>query len=392
MGRKRHTAATGLRRIGRIIRRIPSVWVVCGVALAPGCARDPQRFTTSSVDSVREVQRTDIDFRATPTTAERFGLSNTKRGADPHGSDPHGSSLGSAANSGAAGASNEPKFRWDTPPGWVEQPTTAMRAANFRPNGDADTECYLTLLAGDAGGLAGNVNRWRGQLGLSSVSAGDLEALPVTKFLGRDAHLVEFEGTWRGMDGKTSRTGWRLLGVLLVDPAGSAFLKMTGPDAIVRGERDHFLALAASFRDRDADDSDGPSAAGLSYRAPAGWERAPDRPSRAFGFYVDATKDDVQCYVTRLAGDAGGALANVNRWRGQIGIEPTDAADLAQAASVQVAGRDAILVECEGPKGTLLGAVACDAEGSIFVKLVGPKDRVAAQRSAFLAFCESLKD
>lgn len=353
------------------------------------CAQDPRRTTSSSISSTREFERAQVDFDTRASTAQRFGLASGRAtNGDPHAANGPGRSGGTDV---AASAQSAAGFRWSTPNGWVELPTTALRAANFRPGGDVDAECYLTLLTGDAGGLAANVNRWRSQLGLDPVDAAALERLPRAPLLGADAHLVEFSGTWRGMDGKASRTEWSLLGLLLVDPRGSAFLKMTGPAHVVARERANFLALAASFG--DANEPEGARANdGMTYTVPAGWERAPDRPSRAFGFYVDGTKDDVQCYVTRLDGDAGGALANVNRWRRQVGLEEIDATALAAAPAVRFAGRDAILVEADGPKGSLLGAVACGPAGSVFVKLVGPPERVHPQRSAFLAFCESSKD
>lgn len=352
------------------------------------CAEDPKRVTRSSVSATRDLERAELDFGGDVGTAERFGLDRARAAAgDPHGG-ARGKSGGDDVASSAMAAST---LRWTTPPGWNELTPTSMRAANFRPGASAEAECYLTLLAGDAGGLAANVNRWRGQLGLAAERADVLAALPRVPFLGAQGQLVEFSGTWRGMDGKASRTEWSLLGVLLVDPRGSAFLKMTGPRAVIEQERANFLALAESFHDGEA--PPGASANdGMAYELPTGWTRAPDRQSRAFGFYVDDEHDDVQCYVTRLGGDAGGALANVNRWRNQIGLEAIDGDELARAPAVRFAGRDAILIEADGPKASLLGALACGPAGSVFVKLVGPPERVHRQRSAFLSFCESSKD
>ena len=63
------------------------------------------------------------------------------------------------------------------------------------------------------------------------------------------------------------------------------------------------------------------TAAGFSFTMPAGWHKAPDRPARAFTLFAGAG-ESLECYVTSLGGDAGGTLANVNRWRGQLGLTP----------------------------------------------------------------------
>jgi hypothetical protein len=122
---------------------------------------------------------------------------------------------------------------------------------------------------------------------------------------------------------------------------------------------------------------------------PAGWHHAPDRAARAFTLFAGAG-EGLECYVTSLGGDAGGTLANVNRWRGQLGLTPVSDSDLAAMTPLQVMGRDAVLVECDGAASSLIGASCNGADRSVFIKMTGPRDLVKAQRSAFLAFCASL--
>jgi len=124
-------------------------------------------------------------------------------------------------------------------------------------------------------------------------------------------------------------------------------------------------------------------------RAPSGWRRAPDRPARAFTLFAGAG-EALECYVTSLGGDAGGALANVNRWRGQLGLTSITQTDLSALPSTRVMGRDAVLVECDGTSASLMGAACNGSDRSVFVKMTGPRDLVRAQRTAFLAFCSSL--
>jgi hypothetical protein len=362
------------------------VCAVGSVALASACA---QRSASYEITAPRVVENSSIDFQRSSTTAERFGLDAQRRSAQP-----------AASSSG---------LRWTTPPGWIEKSATSLRAANFKLADDERAECYLTLLSGEAGGLAANVNRWRTQMSLGAMSAEELEHLPRHSMLGRDAVLVDFTGTWMGMSGGAAREHWRLLGLLLVDPDASAFLKLTGPDVVVAAQRDAFLALARSFRSVDSASSDRKdsasndatsvsdahgmtdTAAGFTFTSPAGWRRAPDRPARAFTLFAGAG-EGLECYVTTLGGDAGGSLANVNRWRGQIGLSGITQVELAGLPTVKLIGRDAPLVECEGTKASLIAIASNGADRSVFVKMSGPRELVKEQRAAFLAFASSLSE
>lgn len=155
-----------------------------------------------------------------------------------------------ALNMPGASAAPTParELDWDTPEGWSEAPPTSMRLANFRVAGDERAECYLTALAGDAGGLAANVNRWCTQMSQRALSAEELEALPRAELFGREAVLLDVEGTWTGMSGAERVGEQRLVGLLLVDAGGSLFLKMVGPSALLAEQRESFLALARSFQ------------------------------------------------------------------------------------------------------------------------------------------------
>jgi hypothetical protein len=170
---------------------------------------------------------------------------------------PHASQLGGnspharAAEQVAASvppASSQRGLSWETPQGWTERPPTSLRVANFRVAGDERAECYLTLLNGDAGGLAANVNRWRTQMSQPALSADEIAALPRCELLGREAVLLDVEGTWTGMSGADRAEGRRLVGALLVQPDGSAFLKMVGPAELIAGEVERFKAVARSLR------------------------------------------------------------------------------------------------------------------------------------------------
>lgn len=369
--------------------RVHSVTGFIVFALA-SCGEAPQRI---SIETSRDVATADSMPKLNASSSERFGL----------GSSPSTSAGAQVPASGLV---------WKTPPGWVELTTSAMRSANFQVAGNPRSECYLTLLAGEAGGLAANINRWRTQMSLPVASADEIAALPHGQLLGHDAVEVDFTGSFTGMNGDQGAQGYRLVGLLAVEPSGSAFLKMVGPENVVGSQVDAFRALARSFGSADAahgaphsdgavpsgdasDPSHSDAAGGIRWQLPAGWRRAPERATRTASFFIGGGSD-VECYVTILSGDGGGPLANVNRWAKQLGRDEMSADDLAALPHIPMLGGQGISVEIQGssqgtgPETLLLGAVASLDDRALFVKLVGPRDRVASEREAFKAFCTSL--
>src|SRR5688572_18937213 len=122
----------------------------------------------AELSAPRPAQIAPADVRWNASAEERFGALGTVASETPI--EPLGSTPGSSASSKATGGASS-SLRWITPAGWSELPTSAMRVANFRVGDDERAECYLTLLGGDGGGLAANVNRWRAQMGLGALSA-----------------------------------------------------------------------------------------------------------------------------------------------------------------------------------------------------------------------------
>lgn len=385
------------------------------IAILTLCALGACADTTKprTIDTKREIQVADTDLQLRATQQQRFGLR------------PMGAT-NAAPGANAPAANDTPELKWTLPKGWTEKPTSNLRQANFQVAGDPKAECYMTMLGGEGGGLAANLNRWRTQMHQPAYTAEELAALPTIELFGRPATFVDISGDFTGMNATEKLTGQRLVGLALVEPGGSVFLKMTGPANVVGEQLDAFKALAKSFhleaRARDphagldphagVDMGDGsmkpppPSgttstenrANGIAWTPPAGWTRAPDRSTRVCSYMVDG-KDDLQCYITVLAGDAGGALANVNRWRKQLGRDDLTQADLAALPQGKMLGVPAVLVEIPGKASAdsttaddalLLGAVCVRPRDSVFVKLSGPSARVAAQRESFRAFCASL--
>ena len=102
----------------------------------------------------------------------------------------------------------------------------------------------MTVLQGDGGGMLGNVNRWRGQLGLEPVEKNDLEDLlkPV-EALGEEARLVDFTGT-----SKRSQLEERLIGVIAPQGELTWFYKLMGTPDLVEKSQEEFLDYLPDWR------------------------------------------------------------------------------------------------------------------------------------------------
>jgi len=137
-------------------------------------------------------------------------------------------------------------FKFTVPSTWSDGGPASMRTLNFRVS--AETECYLVVLPGQAGGLVPNINRWQGQMGLGPLSEEEVEALPRAQFLGEEAYLLQADGDYVGMDG-IAHSDMTMLALLLMREEDSLFLKMIGPEPEVAAQRESFLRLASTLEE-----------------------------------------------------------------------------------------------------------------------------------------------
>jgi len=128
----------------------------------------------------------------------------------------------------------------------------------------------------------------------------------------------------------------------------------------------------------------------FDFELPDGWETADPEPPRDLALRAP---EAVVIGVSRMPGNAGGALANLTRWRGQLGLPPADGAMLADCPRAPLLGGTALRVDLTAADGRrrILGLMACDDGGSTFVKMSGEATAVTAQVEAFDRFAASLR-
>jgi hypothetical protein len=102
----------------------------------------------------------------------------------------------------------------------------------------------------------------------------------------------------------------------------------------------------------------------------------------------------VDASVVVLPGPAGGELANVNRWRNQIGLAPIDEGALAAARKViqTKAGPLKVYDFTNGDRTSRVVAGLTESGGNTwFVKLSGETAAVGAAREDFMKLLRSLR-
>jgi hypothetical protein len=133
----------------------------------------------------------------------------------------------------------------------------------------------------------------------------------------------------------------------------------------------------------------------LTWTVPDGWEARPPSSMRLASFSIPTEAGPADCSVVVLSGSGGGLAANVNRWRGQVGL-PSLPEDEVVATGKTVDGAlgtfRTFRVENEGsPEAAFLVAVIPVGDRTVFVKLQAALPYLTGLESGFLAFCRSLE-
>ena len=135
----------------------------------------------------------------------------------------------------------------------------------------------------------------------------------------------------------------------------------------------------------------------LTWTAPAHWQAKAASSFRKGSYNVPGEGGALaDLAITAFPGDTGGLFANVNRWRGQIGLPPVAEAGLEAAIQrLDVNGFKIILVDATGSSNgqpmSLLGAMVPYDGQTWFFKLTGPSAIVAKEQAAFRDFLATIK-
>ena len=136
-----------------------------------------------------------------------------------------------------------------------------------------------------------------------------------------------------------------------------------------------------------------------SWNLPKGWKQGPNKEMRLASFYLEADPDAIDCYIVSLPGLAGGLEANLKRWMGQMGIDPSDAnyqkllntSKIFQTREGLEAKFYDLMPLQQGPSAkTMIAAIVSTNDATVFVKMTGTGEHVKQNKDSFLEFLKSI--
>jgi hypothetical protein len=248
-----------------------------------------------------------------------------------------------------------------------------MRFATLEIEVDGETlECSVSKLPRTEQPLQdyllANINRWRGQLQLPPINAADLSQHTTSLKLA-DGNL---DATLINISGESSADA------MMAPFAGKSRPPFAGSGAPPPGP-------TASPK--------------VSYKAPASWTpgeleiaRGGITVRRDAVYEVKDGERRVEITITKLPSASGAMLPNVNRWRGQIGLDPLSEEQYQQEKKqIEVAGKSTDYVQFSGSQQSLLGVIAERDGLAWFIKLQGDSELAGRERQNFEDFVRTIR-
>lgn len=223
-----------------------------------------------------------------------------------------------------------------------------------------------------------NVNRWRGQLGLSPSDAKWADGQPF------QVETADGEAVWVDLIGDPQESSSSMSPPFAQMGGGPMSGAMSGA-AATAGQGPAGQATASNDDPR------------LSFQRPEGWRDGKKSSMRLASFDVGPEDAVAELTVIPAGGDLRG---NVARWLGQVrgGSVPDEVVDqaLEAAQKLEVDGRPAqrfLLFAEDASSGDAIDATIIPLNDgiSLFVKMTGPAETITDQAEAIASFLESLK-
>src|SRR6266542_1356261 len=231
-----------------------------------------------------------------------------------------------------------PELSWTLPSGWKETGPGQMSLASFAISGADGQEAQVTIS-------------------------------PLARLGGRDTAMVH-----------RSEASW--------------FYKLAGDAPLVEAQKPVFIEFLKTIRiQQPASGQEGSTeaAAKPKWQVPSQWKELPAGQMQTAKFAVPPRGSArAEVSISVFPGDTGGTLANVNRWRKQIGLGEVDESGMTPLVSaLDPANPDAKLVDMTNNKKRLVGAIVPRGGRYWFYKLLGDTEAVAPEKEAFVAFAKS---
>src|SRR3954468_23037167 len=139
-----------------------------------------------------------------------------------------------------------------------------------------------------------------------------------------------------------------------------------------------------------------PAQTEIQWTVPQGWQQQPGTDMRYASFLIWPDHPEIQLTVIPLGAEAADVLQNVNRWEGQVGLQPSALTELPKVVKrVTVGDLNIDTVDLTGPESAnprlrMLAAILPHADKTWFFKLQGPAELIGTQKGDFDAFLKSI--
>ena len=132
----------------------------------------------------------------------------------------------------------------------------------------------------------------------------------------------------------------------------------------------------------------------LTWNLPDTWVPSKGHSMRLASFDVPYSKGVGDLSIVSLSGSSGGLLANVNRWRGQVELEPINETDILTTSTVgesKMGPYRVFKMINENKKGkAIIAAVLPTGEKTFFIKLTTDVQGISELEPSFKKFCSSI--
>ena len=297
---------------------------------------------------------------------------------------------------------------YDVPSHWTLKPASGMRAASFSIADDHGHDGEVSVLPMPRLNIADLeiVNLWRQQVGLEPASEEQVEELAKTVKIGnQDGSLFDLAGPDAASDPDHAP---RIVTAYLHTDEITWFFKLTGPSHFVDVEKPAFTQFLATVNlaklnkdfqsraaaQRPSPPQSGPAPALPQWVVPSGWQQGTPSSSMLLASFSvsDQTDGPAEVTVSSLGGGGGGLLLNVNRWRGQVGLEALSQEGLAGVTqSIELNGLTGTLVDAKGSETRIVAAIVTVGPQTWFYKMMGAPGTVETQIEAFTTFVQSVR-
>ena len=132
----------------------------------------------------------------------------------------------------------------------------------------------------------------------------------------------------------------------------------------------------------------------LTWNLPDTWVPSKGHSMRLASFDVPYSKGVGDLSIVSLSGLSGGLLANVNRWRGQVELEPINETDILTTSTVgesKMGPYRVFKMINDNKKGkAIIAAVLPTGEKTFFIKLTTDVQGISELEPSFKKFCSSI--